>query len=128
MKHIYISLPMDGKSKKEIGTYLKDINQHVKEKAHNKFGWDVNDIQTIDNFWDHLFPDNEEMLTKGERIIHLGSGVRKLAEADAVYFNEGWEESKECLVTRVATSLYSIPVIFYDEVIDICKEEKEDEE
>ena len=55
MKYVFISLPMSGRTTIEIANRLRSINSIVKEKAHAKFGWDINDIKTIDNFWDHIY-------------------------------------------------------------------------
>jgi hypothetical protein len=130
MKYVFISLPMSGKTTIEIANRLKSINSIVKEKVHVKFGWDIKDIQTIDNFWDFvIMNDEKQQLSTYDSISRLPNAMYKLAEADAVYFDEEWGKDKECIIESMVVNMYKIPVIFYDEAIDICeKEEKEDEE
>ena len=73
--------------------------------------------------------DEEQQLSKVERIIYLSCAIRKMAEADAVYFDEGWVNSMGCIIESSVAVTYDIPVIMNDTDIDICKkEEKADEE
>lgn len=114
MKYVFISLPMNGRSDKNIGHRLCSINGAVKQACVAKFGWKWDEIATIDNFWDHeKIDDNPVMPVKNSRIFYLGGALQKIARADAVYFDEGWEHSLGCQVERFVALKYEVPVAFY---------------
>lgn len=112
---VFISLPMSGKTDKEIGHRLCSINGAVKKACVAKFGWNWDDIMTIDNFWDRDEPSyNSGMKVKNNRIFYLGGALQKMSRADAVYFDEGWEHANRCQVERFVALKYDIPVLFYN--------------
>ena len=123
---VFISLPMSGKTDKEIGHRLCSINGAVKKACVAKFGWNWDDIMTIDNFWDHDEPDHTGMKVKNTRIFYLGGALQKMSMADAVYFDEGWEQSIGCNVERYVALKYNMPALFYNiEYGGAVDEEKE---
>lgn len=129
MKYVFISLPMNGRSDKAIGHRLCSINGAVKKACVEKFGWKWDEIATIDNFWDHDriedFPTS--MPVKNSRIFYLGGALQKMARADAVYFDEGWEHSLGCQVERFVALKYELPVLFYNvQYGGVVNEEKEE--
>lgn len=114
---VFISLPMSGKTDKEIGHRLCSINGAVKAACVAKFGWKWDDILTIDNFWDQVQPDHVDLPdfeVKNSRIFYLGGALQKMSRADAVYFDDGWEHSLGCQVERFVALKYEIPVLFYN--------------
>lgn len=111
---VFISLPMSGKTDKEIGHRLCSINGAVKKACVAKFGWNWDDIKTIDNFWDHDEPDHTGLKVKNTRIFYLGGALQKMSRADAVYFDEGWEQSIGCNVERYVALKYNMPALFYN--------------
>lgn len=122
MKFVFISLPMRGQTDKEIGHRLCSINGAVKQACVAKFGWKWDEIKTIDNFWDHAkIDDNPDMPVQEPCVFYLGGAIQKMARADAVYFDEGWERATGCLVERFVALKYDIPVLFHN-----LKYDKED--
>lgn len=121
-KKVFISLPMKGKTDKEIGNRLCSLTSRVKEVCKKKFGWgeDV-EIVLTDNFFDVRHP-NHPADEKHKSCYYLGQAIIKLASADAIYFDEGWEHANGCLVERFVALKYDIPVLFwncsYDEVVE----------
>lgn len=115
MKFVFISLPMSGKTDKEIGHRLCSINGTVKAACVAKFGWKWDEIATIDNFWDHdRIEDFDSMPVKRQSVFYLGGALKKMSQADAVYFDEGWEHANGCNVERYVALKYDIPVLFYN--------------
>ena len=115
MKFVFISLPMSGKTDKEIGHRLCSINGAVKEACVKKFGWKWDEIKTIDNFWDHAkIDENPDMPVNEPCVFYLGGAIQKMSRADAVYFDEGWEHANGCLVERFVALKYDIPVLFWN--------------
>ena len=127
MKFVFISLPMSGKTDKEIGHRLCSINGAVKAACVAKFGWKWDEIKTIDNFWDHdKIDDNADMPVQEPCVFYLGGAIQKMSRADAVYFDEGWEHANGCLVERFVALKYDIPVLFHNvEYGGVVNEEKE---
>lgn len=111
---VFISLPMNGRSDKDIGHRLCSINGAVKQACVAKFGWKFDDIHTIDNFWHRKEPDHTGLEVQNTRVFYLGGALQKIAQADAVYFDEGWEASLGCQVERFTALKYEIPVLFYN--------------
>ena len=123
---VFISLPMNGRSDKAIGQRLCSINGAVKKACVEKFGWEWDDIHTIDNFWDHDEPDHTGLEVQNTRVFYLGGALQTMAQADAVYFDEGWEHSLGCQVERFTALKYNIPVLFYNvQYGGVVNEEKE---
>lgn len=117
MKYVFVSLPMNGRSDKDIGHRLCSINGAVKKACVEKFGWEWDDILTIDNFWDQVQPEHvglPDFDVKNSRIFYLGGAIQKMSRADAVYFDEGWEHATGCQVERFVALKYEIPVLFYN--------------
>lgn len=115
VKFVFISLPMSGKTDKEIGHRLCSINGAVKAACVAKFGWKFDEIKTIDNFWDHdRIEDSSFMPVKKDSVFYLGGAIQKMSRADAVYFDEGWEHANGCNVERFVALKYDIPVLFYN--------------
>lgn len=128
MKYVFISLPMSGKTDKEIGHRLCSINGAVKAACASKFGWDWDEIKTIDNFWDHDEIDNNtDMPVQEPRVFYLGGALQKMSRADAIYFDEGWEESEGCRIEFCVCQEYNIPFMLFDDLLD-TKGDKKDEE
>lgn len=114
MKFVFISLPMSGRTDKEIGHRLCSINGAVKEACVAKFGWKFDEIKTIDNFWDHdRIDDNADMPVQEPCVFYLGGAIQKMSRADAVYFDEGWECSTGCQIEFFTAINYERPVLFY---------------
>ena len=114
MKFVFISLPMSGKTDKEIGHRLCSINGAVKAACVAKFGWKWDEIATIDNFWDHdRIDDDGFMPVKKDSVFYLGGAIQKMSRADAVYFDEGWECSTGCQIEFFTAINYERPVLFY---------------
>lgn len=114
IKKVFISLPMKGKTDKEIGNRLCSLTSRIKEACRRKFGWgeDV-EIILFDNFFDVRHPNHPDD-EKHKPCYYLGQAITKLASADAVYFDEGWEHANGCNVERYVALKYDIPVLFYN--------------
>lgn len=130
MKYVFVSLPMNDRSDKDIGHRLCSINGAVKKACVEKFGWEWDDILTIDNFWDQVQPDHVDLPdfeVKNSRIFYIGGALQKMARADAVYFDEGWECSTGCQIEFFTAINYERPVLFYSAEYGGKKDEEKEE-
>lgn len=102
MKKVFISQPMGGYTEEEI------LN---KRNAIKKFLED-NNYEVIDSY----FSDDET-----SPIILLGRSIELLADADIVYFVNGWELSRGCQVEHLVAKSYNIECT--DDLESFLKEE-----
>jgi hypothetical protein len=48
---------------------------------------------------------------KNPHLWHLGESIKMLADADAAYFLDGWEDTVECFIEHEVCRLYGIDII-----------------
>ena len=89
-KIIFISMPMNGKTDKQIKTEL--------EKAKRKIIDEYGDVEFIDSY----FGDTEAE----DPIEMLGKSISLMAEADAIYFCDGWEGARGCRIEHEVATQY----------------------
>ena len=92
---VYISQPYDNKSYVDLET---DRAYAIKNLA--KFGHEPIDDYVLD----------ESVHSRDTKIANLSRDLLKIAEADAVYFLNGWEDSPRCKVERQVCELYDIKI------------------
>ena len=89
-KKIFISMPMRGKTENQIKAEL----EQAKRKIIDKYG----DVEFIDSYFgDPELEDPIEM---------LGKSISLMAEADAVYFYDGWEGARGCRIEHEVATQY----------------------
>lgn len=95
---IFLSHPMSGLSEDEI--------MNIRYKAYHYIASKINEnIEIIDNYHHKDIPEN------AGRLWHLGTSIRQMEEADAIYFCDGWEKSEGCNIERKICALYHLRVI-----------------
>lgn len=98
---VFISLPMHGKTevavREDMQKYLKNLELDMIEKDRLKDGEHLELIDTVTHTDAPLNPS---------RLWYLGEAIKKLDEADIVYFAEGWHKAKGCWVEFVASIAY----------------------
>lgn len=96
MKKLFISQPMNGLSNKAIETRRNEIIEAVKE--------DYGDIEVIDSFFKDAPHD-------AKPLWFLGESLKKLSEADIVFFEDGWENARGCKIEHECASAYGLSII-----------------
>ncbi len=124
MKTLFISLPMHGKSKKEIEQRLLDISRVAIHLACKKFGWKEDEVWWVSAV-DNQIDKNSSV--KNERILYLGEAIKTLANVDAVYFDKGWTYAKGCCVERFVALKYDIPRVYWNENLGGKTDEEKEE-
>lgn len=110
MKTVFISLPMHGKTKKEVEKRLIDISRKAMDAACIKFGWKPDEV-----WWTSNIDCSEPgPLNKNPRVYRLGNAIQEMSSVDCVYFDEGWEHANGCQVERYVSLKYEIPVLFWN--------------
>lgn len=96
---LFISQPMHGKSDEEI---LAEREEAIKE-ATKLVKWDmgVGDVEVIDSF----IRDAPE---GAKPLWFLGKSLELMADADVVYFAEGWQKARGCRLEYECARAYKV--------------------
>lgn len=97
MIKLFISQPMNGKTDEEI---LKE-----RETAVNEARKALNDeVEVLETFFD---------LGEGKKPLHyLAKSIEFLADADVVYFVEGWNKARGCRLEHMCALAYGVRCLY----------------
>jgi len=93
---VFISQPMRGKTREQIVSERAAVVAELKEQGHEEF----------DSFVTESTPPDGNV-----SLWYLGKSFQKLAEADAVYFMDGWQDARGCVMEHEAASRYGVQII-----------------
>lgn len=93
---IYISIPISGKNLMTQTGIALEIADKIKSLGH----------EPVNPFDTPLAPP--EWAEQQKYAYYMGRDIEKLLLCDAVYFCEGWHESKGCLVESYIAETYRI--------------------
>lgn len=99
---VFISQPMNGKTKEEIAEIREGIIEELKLKHAGE------EIEVIDSVI------SETPTVKHKAVWYLGKSLELLSTADLAYFAEGWELARGCMIENEIAEKYGIPCD-YDE-------------
>lgn len=99
MKKLFISQPMKDKTETEI---LLERKEAI-DDAQFQLG---ESVKPIDSFLKNA-PKNVE-----RTLWMLGKSIELLAQADVVYFCDGWEYARGCKIEHDAAVAYGLDVIY----------------
>lgn len=108
MKRIFLSLPMSGRTEKEVRCQIEEMKAEF--LLHNPF-IRGEEIEFVDNY-DYV-PLNYEHARddcKAEALLYLSAAIHDLAFCDGVYFGKGWNSSRGCIVEWQTCIEYDIPM------------------
>lgn len=118
--YIFVSMPMNGKDKKEI----ESRNLSVKTFVYAMISLVNNDVDTrkinIISTFEKDIPKNfpEFEIDDRKRVYCLGDSISKMYQADLVIFGNGWASASGCQVEHCVCANYHIPnidIYGYDE-------------
>lgn len=96
---VFISQPMRNRTQEDIMAERKVII----EKLNNMH------IDVIDTIFNENIP-----MDFNEGVYYLGKSVLKMAEADAIFMCEGWNEARGCRIERQVAQDYGIKILYED--------------
>lgn len=103
---VMISLPMNGHSDEDVRKRMEFLKKEF-GKLH---------IDVMDSFID--VPADESV--RNEHIFYLGRSIMMfLAHADAVYFDNGWNNARGCRIENQICKEYGIKCLYSDFFNDI---------
>lgn len=99
MLKVFISQPMQGKSKEEI---LKVRNKAI-ESVKRNFGAEA---EVIESYFPEYNPEEGCVPLK-----YLAKSLELLADADVAYFAKGWQDARGCRIENKCAIDYGIDTI-----------------
>ena len=97
MKKLFISQPMNGKTKEEV---VKERDKAI--KLCKKYLGE--DIKVLDSFFEDAPKD-------ATPLWFLGKSIMMLSMADYAFFCEGWEEARGCVIEHDCAKKYGIHIV-----------------
>ncbi len=95
---LFISQPMNGKTDEEILKVRDEILKEVKENCGEE-------ITLIDSFITDTPP------SINPAIWYLGQSILLLSKADIVYFGNGWQKARGCVIENAIANAYNLVII-----------------
>lgn len=96
---VFLSHKMNGLTKEQVKIIRVEATLYLK----TRYG---QNIEIIDNYNHKDVPEN------AGRLWHLGTSIKQMEEADAVYFCKGHcEDANGCKVERMICELYGLKVL-----------------
>ncbi|MBQ9527251.1 MAG: hypothetical protein IJR68_06540 [Fretibacterium sp.] len=100
MKKIYVSTPVEGKKRSEIYAAQEVLLEQAKAKIFQRF--------KVGTKWMEPYIDGTGALLVGEC---LALSLVKLALADFVVWDAGWNNSPWCRIEHLFAETYGIPTL-----------------
>lgn len=101
MIKIFLSHPMSGLTEQEVWNIRGKAIEYFKTKYPDMLA----EFEIIENYKHDDAPKN------AGRLWHLGRSIQQLAEADYIYFCDGWEKAKGCNIEYQIALSYGISII-----------------
>ena len=97
---IMISQPMSGLSLSEIAYQRDKIERKLESLGH----------EVVNSYFKEFNEENRCDLAHVP-VYYLGKALQKMAECDAVYFAEGWELARGCVIERAVAEKYDLIIM-----------------
>lgn len=88
---IFLSLPMSGRTDKEIRNQIDEMERMIIESGLFE-GEEIEFVHNLDNDVD----PNGCLDLKHEPLLYLGEAIRKMAFCDAIALGKGWKTARGC--------------------------------
>ncbi len=105
MKKLFISQPMRGKTDKQIKLEREDAIAKAKDVLGEE-------VEIIDSYFEEYNPNNGCIPMK-----YLAKSIELLADADIVYFANGWQDARGCKIEHDCAVAYGIDWIYGNEIL-----------
>ncbi|MEG2379808.1 MAG: DUF4406 domain-containing protein [Bacilli bacterium] len=102
---IFVSQPMRQKSEREIFNTMMEAVKDCRKIYKYTDGLTV--LKSY--FSDIEIEENKKIVNEG--VYLLGKSIELMAEADVVYFCQGWEKAKGCVLEHECALAYGLEII-----------------
>lgn len=98
VKRLFVSIPMNGRPRKEIEADLAFYSLEAESLAGE-------DLDLIDS----ILP--EKLFSKYNPLMCLSVSIEMLSNADYAYFGEGWKEARGCKIEHMCAEEYGVKIL-----------------
>lgn len=99
---LFVSLPMRGKTTEQIRQEIAEASQRFLDIKWNE-GVELMAISVIDSVF---------VLEEGtDPLVYLGKSIELMAQADYVFFVDGWEKARGCQVEHLIAEKYGKEIV-----------------
>lgn len=92
-----ISQPMNGLTTEQIKQNREKVVKKLENEGHIVI--------------DTVFEEFNESTIQHKGVYFLGKSLEKMAEADVIYFMDGWRNARGCIVEHTVADFYQIPIV-----------------
>lgn len=96
---VMVSLPMAGKTDKQIRDTWNKAAEHLRRKGYKV-------LDTI------IESADETDYTVNEPLYYLGKSLIYMSLCSSVYFCDGWEEYRGCIIEHGAARAYGLNILY----------------
>lgn len=96
MVKVFISQPMNGKTKEEILAERGEAILSIKSYYPN------DEVEVLDTY----FKDYN-----GKPLEYIGKSIMMLAQADVAYFCKGWDKARGCKIEHLCAKEYGVKTL-----------------
>lgn len=112
---VFISMPMDGKSKSEIDEVFKKESEKVRAFIAEK-GYEGKKDYDIEIFNGYVELE-ENANVRNSALNYFGASLQKLAEADVLWMSNGWLNARGCRMERICAVGYDTDILNDTEMV-----------
>lgn len=105
-KFVYVSLPTQIIFETDMTNKLTELEPIVESLSKRAFGWEH--VNIIGRFLFPLMSNRDDI----KPLTYLTHRLDKLKFADAIFFDEGWQDDAECRIEEVVAKEYNIPRLY----------------
>lgn len=114
---LFVSAPTMGRSDKEV--------EAVKQAALNRVWETLDPSATLTDSYCH--EDAPQLYGDRAGIWYLGESLKRLAESEAAFFADGWEQARGCRIERAVCEAYGVSILDAP-LLDRWEEKRKQEE
>lgn len=111
--NVMISQPMGGKTEEQILDVKQKATEYLESQGHIV-------IDTLFNGYEFSDETLERNGIVSIPVYFLGESIKQMAKCDAVYFCDGWEKARGCLIEHGVAKAYGLKILY--EGLDDCKD------
>ena len=100
-KKVFMSVPMKGYSDEDIRRRMDEIKENIRGR--------YKDVEFIDSMVHQDPPAGVNVPT-----WYLSESIAHLAQADLIYFGEGWKDARGCRIEHRIAEEYGVGEIIHD--------------
>lgn len=100
MKRVFISIPMNGLKTSDIRTEMENIKNNLEERLGEP-------LELIDSIITEDPPKNMGVIGAW----YIGKSIEMMANADYVYFADGFENARGCKIEHLVATEYNLNIL-----------------